>query len=225
MPLQPGSSPTVKSTNIKELIQSGRPQDQAVAIALSNARRHPRAVGGLAGPNDPSQAPPHFEDGGMPGAASWVMRQSMREMQHPGGLINSSVPGRTDRLPMSVATNSYVMPADVISGLGQGNTLAGARVLEEALKIGPFGTSLPKGRGGGMGPPHPPAPYHYASGGETQNRSSIVAAGGEYVVKPEDVLRLGGGDTTKGHRLLDEMVKRVRAHTVKRLKKLPPPKR
>lgn len=39
MPLKKGSSKEVISENIKELILSGRPQKQAIAIALSEARR------------------------------------------------------------------------------------------------------------------------------------------------------------------------------------------
>lgn len=39
MPLRPWKSKKVVSSNIKELIASGRPQKQAVAIALSNARK------------------------------------------------------------------------------------------------------------------------------------------------------------------------------------------
>jgi hypothetical protein len=39
MPLKKGSSNKVISYNIKELMQSGRKQRQAVAIALSHARK------------------------------------------------------------------------------------------------------------------------------------------------------------------------------------------
>ena len=39
MPLKKGSSKKVVSANIRELRRSGRPQKQAVAIALKQARR------------------------------------------------------------------------------------------------------------------------------------------------------------------------------------------
>jgi len=39
MPLEKGTSKQVVARNIKELIRSGRPQKQAVAIALSQKRK------------------------------------------------------------------------------------------------------------------------------------------------------------------------------------------
>jgi hypothetical protein len=42
MPLKPGKSDKVVSGNISELVHSGRPQRQAIAIAMSNAGRSKR---------------------------------------------------------------------------------------------------------------------------------------------------------------------------------------
>ena len=45
MPLASGTSQAVISSNIRELVKSGRPQRQAVAIALSKARESARGRG------------------------------------------------------------------------------------------------------------------------------------------------------------------------------------
>ena len=45
MPLKPGSDKKTIKENIRELIRSGYPRRQAVAIAMENARRNPQKKG------------------------------------------------------------------------------------------------------------------------------------------------------------------------------------
>lgn len=130
---------------------------------------------------------------------------------HAGPLL-SSVAGRTDHLPIDVAAGSYVVPSDVVSGLGEGNTLAGTKILQRMFTTGPYG--LPLGRTVTRRKPR------FATGGPVP----IVAAGGEYVIPPEVVERIGSGDMKRGHDILDAWIKKERAHTVKTLRKLPGPR-
>jgi hypothetical protein len=281
------------------------------------------------------------------------------------GAIHSSVAGRTDHLPMHVASGSYVIPADIISAMGEGNSMAGFKVAKDIFSTPnrtsgtpygqsglPYGVSTPrKAEGGSTGNPNAtaaiaggnqrvaanraasanyarqenqsngtPIPSHlqgiaapvtggagpgrsgfwnkalpmiggmiggplgalagsaftknaagqgytglkdmvngggqaasgtefmngpmskglnltpinplqgqakgieFASGGAT-NGVPIVAAGGEYVIPPEDVLHLGGGDLDHGHKILDSFVKKMRQKTIKTLQSLPGPKK
>lgn len=205
MPLQRGSSQATISSNIREMIASGHPRDQAVAAALSTARKT-RASGGKV---------------------------------HTGA-IHSAVAGRTDHLPMHVPSGAYVIPADIISAMGEGNSLAGFKVAKSI-----FGTPFYSAKKAGAGAPYGQsgAPYgvegdqpyteselpydmqapHKARGGEAT--VPIVAAGGEYVIHPDDVTRLGKGSLDDGHKILDEFVKQFREKTIKTLEKLPGPKR
>lgn len=114
------------------------------------------------------------------------------------GPIDSHIPGRTDKLPMTVEQNAYVIPADIVSALGEGNTAAGAAKLAKR-----FGAPRPR----------------YAEGGVP-----IIAAGGEWVVPPDQVAELGGGDISRGHDILDAFVTQVRKDTIKTLKSLKGPK-
>jgi hypothetical protein len=63
MPLEPGSSREVVSRNISEMVKSGHPQEQAVAAALSNARKSDDRI--LTDPVSLDQA----SGGPIPGAA------------------------------------------------------------------------------------------------------------------------------------------------------------
>lgn len=329
MPLKKGSSKSTVSFNISELIHSGRPQKQAVAIALNQARKGRTIGGGITGDvSDPLGVNPYTQQkvetlnavkamdaadktnanttgttsigsgiGASPGAANLPagmtnpMAIAMAEVLgghdsgSPGGgsqmggsdpsgtaggigsdpaggaqgpssdagggpgsagsaggspagdgggtaggstgnsfarggsphlgptkpvtphvgPIHSPVAGRTDHLPMHVPSGSYVIPADIVSALGEGNTMAGFKYLTHVF--GP--------RGG--------APHGYAFGGDVGHLVPIIAAGGEYVIHPMAIEELGGGDINLGHRALDDFVKAMRAKTVKTLKNLPGP--
>jgi len=195
MPLKKGSSQKTVSSNISELVHSGRPQKQAIAIALSESRKR-RATGGTS-----------FFGNPLP----------MMEKIHVGP-IRSPVAGRTDHLPMHVHSGSYVIPADIISAMGEGNTEAGFKVANTIFTPVPGMKGAP-GMDAQLGLPG------RAEGGQISPPVPIVAAGGEYVIHPEDVTRIGGGNIDLGHRELDSFVKMMRAKTVQTLRKLPGPKK
>lgn len=137
---------------------------------------------------------------------SFFQRDANRALSRQSGLIRSVVPGRTDKHNMRVASGSYIIPADVVSHLGQSNTLAGAKFLKRKF-----------GGGGGV--------LQFAGGGEVPMPVDIVTAGGEYVLSPDQVAAVGKGDLKKGHDTLDRMVLDTRKHHIKTLRKLAPPKR
>lgn len=254
MPLTPGSSRATISHNISEMVHSGYPQRQAVAASLSNARRHPRADGGRTALHLVHKIA-HRDMGGAssfdmmrPPQVPYYARAAEREDQRPvSGLISSAVPGRTDRHEVSVASGSYVLPADVVAGLGQGNTMAGAALTDRMFSSGPWGTQLPRG-GHGVGIPRPPAPYRvpedqaqFAKGGTPKGRGHnvpVVVAGGEYILTPQTIAHhhlLGGLDPRDsdpqhfekalkmGHQKLDKWVVSERKKQVKEISKLPGP--
>jgi 8-oxo-dGTP pyrophosphatase MutT (NUDIX family) len=101
-------------------------RDQSVAIALDVARRKKRDEGG-------STDTPH-----------------VRTPKFHSGPIHSSVAGRTDHLPITVESSSYVLPADCVSHMGESNTLAGFKVLRRMFGGEPYGqSSSPYGQSGG----------------------------------------------------------------------------
>ena len=200
MPLTHGKSQKTISHNIAEMVHAGHPQDQAVAAALNTAR--------------------HSAHGGF-----HVHRP---RTPHGGGRlhvgpIHSSVAGRTDHLPMHVPSGSYVIPADIISAMGEGNTMAGFKHVKRMFGGTPYGGgSGPYGQSGG---PYGAEMEHRAMGGEADGGVPIVAAGGEYVLSPHQVVEAGEGDLDIGHKVLDEWVKRMRKQTIKTLSTLPGPKK
>ena len=227
MPLHKGKSQEVISGNIREMMRAGHPQKQAIAAALNTARES--AKGGFRIPKI-SVAP---ATGG--GLHTPRVGPRMDKMKLHVGPIHSSVAGRTDHLPMHVPSGSYVIPADIISAMGEGNTMAGfkkARIIFGGTpytgKTQPYGgiSGAPYGVTGGpygaQGGPY--SPPKRAEGGEVPP-VPIIAAGGEYVLSPEQVRAVGDGDIELGHRVLDAFIKKMRAETINTLKKLPGPKK
>jgi hypothetical protein len=246
--------PTPPSPQMASPVTSYYPGEAQMLSALMAQQAANRADGG--------RILPKAFGGGMLGvpmseADPWWIR---RDVAADRGLIHSSVPGRTDHVAAAPMVDSYVIPADVVAGLGEGNTLAGAKVLSMALNVGPYGTQMPRGRGHDTipRPPRPefapsawdfypgegrliqglsgfdsgPAllPYRQAAGGVTRKehdadpqKTRIFAAGGEFIVPPEVVKRLGGGSTERGHKILDEFVVKARKHIIDEMKKLKPP--
>lgn len=214
-----------------------------------------------------------------------------------GGLIDSHIPGRTDKIPMKVQPGSYVLPADIPSALGQGNTKAGSEILKKMFTHSAYGLEPMKAKGhefkyphsifkhkdggkvkaekalpedhqlgmkvpkggsmcanckflaspttcgnegfvkwnGGPKLPFPADEYccdNYghtkakgkADGGENDH-ASIIAAGGEYIIHPDDVKEVGHGDMAAGHKTLDRFVLHTRKEHIRTLRKLKPPKK
>jgi hypothetical protein len=141
------------------------------------------------------------------------------------GPIHSPVSGRTDHLPMTVESGSYVIPADIISSMGEGNTMSGFKIARTMFSSAPYFQAKQQQPYTAQAQPYEEGkPYGArASGGSTP--VEIVAAGGEYVISPDDVTRLGEGDIDHGHDILDEFVKGYRGKTIKTLQKLPGPKK
>lgn len=200
MPLAPGKSKEIISNNISEMIHAGHPQSQAVAAALNTARQS-RAEGGhfaIKKPKIPHAPKLHV------------------------GPIHSNVAGRTDHLPVHVPSGSYVIPADIVSAMGEGNTMAGFKQIKRIFGGTPYGQST-GAYGQGTGPYGSAIP-HRADGGDVEGVPCVVA-GGEFVLSPDQVLRAGAGDMERGHRVLDDFVKSYRKKTIKTLSGLPPPKK
>ncbi len=56
---------------------------------------------------------------------------------HPGGPFHGNTSGRSDTIKASVPPESFILPADVVSALGDGNTAAGNHVLDHILPPDP----------------------------------------------------------------------------------------
>lgn len=128
------------------------------------------------------------------------------------GAVNGSTGGRADKLPIKAPAGAFVVPADIVSSLGQGNTLSGQKKLEarfpKSKMTGAIGSKMKA-----------PAGMGFAKGGAVPIRISD----GEFIVSPEHVATLGDGDIDHGHKILSAFVKHTRAKTISHLKTIPDP--
>jgi hypothetical protein len=237
MPLKRGSSEKTISRNIRELHKGetfahtknkfgkARADKQAVAIALDEASKG-YALGGGVGPLASQAFNPVAA-----GVAAPLRRGGVPEITpmkpvkiHKGPII-STVPGRTDKHFTHVPSGSFVVPADIVSGHGEGNTLAGSENLQKMFKMGPYGT----------GKPMPIKAKKFARGGLTPQEQHVgkpvpvKLAGGELVIPPENVhetmQRLLGKPLSldQSHEAMDRWVVDERRKLRGTLASLPPP--
>ena len=224
----------------------GSPQGQVIRQLLTRRLTQPNAPGN-APPQQPAQGPvapqgaataqqrrggvtPHRDAGGMMSMSqadpSWA-RQDLSQMNRSSGVLNGATFGRADSIKTQAPGGAFVLPADVISGLGEGNALAGARVADEMFKTGPMGIPMPRGGSGGRGLPHAPAVAqaarggHLAHGGATQKvMTPVMLSDGEYVISPEQIIAKFG-NLKHGHKMLDAWVDHERKKHIKTLQRLP----
>lgn len=163
------------------------------------------ADGGIA------DAGPHLTGPGSRGGRSFLTRPRPRGPKaFTRGLVKSPTPGRADHVRTTVRRGSYVVPADVVSGLGQGNTDAGSALLQRTTA------------GHGVDDTEEYADGGIADAGEVA--MPVMLSGGEFVFTPKEVEAIGGGSHDHGAAALDNLVKQVRSTTHQTLAALPPPK-
>ncbi|MEJ2123946.1 MAG: hypothetical protein P8Y47_03820 [Alphaproteobacteria bacterium] len=198
MPLKQGKSRKSVSSNIGELMSSGRPQKQAVAIALRIARdveakSKGRACGGS------------------------VKRKKYAKGGSVSGPLKGATGGRSDKLKVPVMSGAHVIPADIVSAIGEGNSERGHDLLSQVFPasiktrkpIKPKGKKAAKMANGG------------APAGDT---ISIHVSDGEFVISPDDVESIGNGDAKRGHDLLNEFIVTARQKAIEALQNIGIPK-
>jgi hypothetical protein len=126
------------------------------SIQISRMLRRPPTVGGIAfKPGVTGLKPPTLKPLGLRRADGGAIPD------HPQtpviGAINTPTLGRADAHPTHVPPGSYVMPADIVSHIGDGNTAAGQQILAKMFlplsaqtgsQVALMGAGAPYGGGG-----------------------------------------------------------------------------
>src|SRR6266478_2278705 len=183
------------------LIKSGSREAVSRNISEMVHAGHPQNQAVAAAMRNAREYGAHMASGGFtpPMGERFAARQQFRE-----GFLHSSVPG-------------------------QGNSLSGANIVSKMFKSGPYGSAPTALRGTGVKMPHlnltPKAPK-IARGGQAGHGKPIpiIAAGGEIVLSPEQIIKRFGS-LEKGHKALDHWVNTTRKKHIKTLRGLKPPKK
>lgn len=169
-----------------------------------------------------------------------------------GGILSAGA-GRADDVPMHVPDGAYVVPAWAVSHMGEGNTINGMTQLKmmfgspwqapktpfgapsPALKIGK-GIQMPRSKPPpvnwkppgvpGMSPENPALQAHGgAATGLPTNKGAVPinASGGEFVIEPDEVGKIGDGNVDKGHLILDKWIMALKKEAAETIKRLPGP--
>lgn len=101
------------------------------------------------------------------------------------GLVHGSTPGQSDERSLLLPRGSYVASAPAVAAVGQGNTMAGARALDNGAK--PAANAAPV---------------------------RVDVSDGEFVIDPARVLAIGGGDMKVGASRLDHLFALIRQHGI-----------
>ena len=145
---------------------------------------------------------------------------------------------------------SHMGEGNTINGMTQLKMMFGS---PWGAQKAPFGAPSPSLQGRGRGPPGGnmgaiprPPPMHFQPpnfypqgmseknpalekhGGAARGDSGAVpinASGGEFVVNPDEVAKIGDGDVNKGHLILDKWIVTLKKEATNTLKKLPGPAR
>jgi len=135
------------------------------------------------------------------------------------GFVGGHTSGREDRIRLPVENDSFVIPADVVSALGDGSSLAGAAKLHAMFEL----TSARRIASFWEREAYNEA---YADGGRVRNPVKVWVSSGEFIVSPMQCLgRFPGGDIHTAHDELDLFVLSTRVAWIGTLLKLPPPVR
>jgi len=217
--------------NITTEKAAGKPPEQALAIALSKAYGPKKRTAG--------------------GSVALALKLGGQASGGHAGPLPGDTPGRADTVSTTVKNGAHIIPADVVSFLGQGNTDNGYLVLEkmfphskrragggavaqmprislEPRLIIPKPHLLPNMKPMGaphMGAPNMPHPgkMPLAAGG-APGQVPVKLSHGEFSVEPEDVASvMGHGDLENGHEALDKWIVSKRKECISRLRSLPKP--